>query len=183
MKTRLTKTIAIGALAATLFTFTGCDLFDGIDEEQYHILTGAKEAEQIKVDYTKAWYQQNEEQKKIYAKWLDQYDDTDNEFNFNSFRISTRANYEQTLKDLQSAKIRFDVNTSMRELQKELRRASYFAPQIKYVKEVYMPYLKSLITQKQELEKTQRIEKINKDREKKGLKPMEYDSKGRPMYL
>ncbi|MGB3751936.1 MAG: hypothetical protein WA945_10240 [Arcobacteraceae bacterium] len=132
------KTTITGA-AIAVFIFSGCG-----DSEQYHVLTGSKSAEEVKIAYVNSWYLEDEESKKIYAKWLDRWDDSQDQFSFNSFRISTRSDYEKTLKNLQSAKLSFDENTSIYKINKEIRRSVFFAANIKYVKEVYIPHLKEL---------------------------------------
>ena len=139
----ITKT-SIAAFTLT-FTLSGC--FDSVDKEQLAILTGDKSFTQIKSAYAASVSNQLPDDTKIYAYWLDKYDDTDPQFDFANYKIKTQHDHDVMITKLKKI-MKEAEKLSVRQLRHEIRSAGILSLNIKFLRVEYIPHLKKLIKEK-----------------------------------
>jgi len=142
------KYIKVIVAALVALTIVGCG---GVDEDRLADLTGGKNMEQVKMSYAMALIQENEKDLKIYAYWLDEYQDNDASFNFERFEKKAQMEYDQAITKLKAKMEEIKANKDkfrVRQLQNERQTMRMVAGNFKFVKEVYVPFLTATIKEK-----------------------------------
>jgi len=158
------KVAKLGAVIVTVgLILAGCS---GVDEKRLAELTGDKNLEQVKSAYVLAKTLERPDDAEIYMYWLEENGEkSDPSFSAEMYKKKTEMEIEKMHKefDLKMKKIREEADRIIakgyidyrfiRNIGNEQRNVSFIAANIKYIKDVYYPFLSGI---KDEIRKLKR---------------------------